>query len=84
MNLMYCKSVRCIRRTKCSGFIDNVLANNFKIYYVMETCPNDTALSYDLFPDLYCVFHVDRDYLTSNKKKKTRRWSPNCSFQVII
>jgi hypothetical protein len=57
-----------VSRIKCSDFIDNVFANNFKIYCIAETWLNNTILCQNLFPDSYCVFHADRDYLTSSTK----------------
>jgi hypothetical protein len=55
-------------RTKSSYLMDNVLANNFKVYCITKTCSNDTILSHNLFPDSYCVFRAGRDYLNSNTK----------------
>jgi hypothetical protein len=46
--------------------MDSVIANNFKIYCITETWLNDIILSHNLFSDLYCVFHADREYLTNN------------------
>jgi hypothetical protein len=49
--------------------MDNVFANNFKVYCIMETWLNGTILSRNLSPDSYCVFRADRDHLTSNTKR---------------
>jgi hypothetical protein len=49
--------------------MDNVFANNFKVYWITETWLNDTILSHNLFPDSYCVFRADREYLTSNTER---------------
>jgi hypothetical protein len=52
-------------RNKWDDFSDNALANNFKIYCITETRLNDNILSHNLFTDSFCVFHADRDYLTT-------------------
>jgi hypothetical protein len=54
--------------TKSNDFMDNVFANKFKVYCIMETWLNDSILSHNLFPDSYCVFRADRNYLSSNTK----------------
>jgi hypothetical protein len=45
------------------------MLTTFKVYCSTETWLNDTILSHNLFPDSYCVFRADRDYLTSNTKR---------------
>jgi hypothetical protein len=49
--------------------MENVFANNFKVHCIPEIWLSDTVLSHNLFPDSYCVFRADRDYLTSNTKR---------------
>jgi hypothetical protein len=67
LTLLY-QNVRGLR-TKRNDFIDNVFANNFKVYCITKTWLNDTILSHNLFPDSCCVSRAYRDYLTSNTKR---------------
>jgi hypothetical protein len=61
-----------------------VFCNSFKIYYNTESWLNDSILSHNLFSDLYCVFHADRDSLNSNSRHGGRVIiAVSKSFQVV-
>jgi hypothetical protein len=54
---IYYQDVRSLR-IKCRNFVDNVPANNFKIYCITETWLNN------IYFLIYAVFRADRHYLT--------------------
>jgi hypothetical protein len=63
---IFYQNVRVLR-TKNNDFMDNVFANNFKVYCITETWLNGIILSHNLFHDSYCMFRADRDYLISHR-----------------
>jgi hypothetical protein len=50
--------------TKCSNFSDTICAQYYRIICIAEMWLNDSVCNH-VFPNVYSVYHADRDYSNS-------------------